>query len=280
MPAAVASADYSLAGRARKRHRGLPVRGWLALATAAAIALAAIVILPPWGTERPVRLGPVASLSSEVGKARSAQLDDGSHIALGGRSRIDVNFGGSRREIEIQHGEAFFTVQHDRARPFVVRAGGLQVVAVGTAFDVDRRGTRVSVTVQQGVVEVSDLRLDQQESPVPLRIARGWQLIFDGSAGNAPTVRVVRPESADAWRRGRFEYVAEPLAAVIEDLNRYSTEPIVLEDPSLGAMRYSGTIDVSLIDEREIPQRSSGHSVPPERRVVLTQVPLSAPAPS
>jgi transmembrane sensor len=259
--------DWAAARRGRLRQR------WMLFAAAASIALVVLGILLYPHSANIVQLGAVAQLGSDIGRGRQAQLVDGSRIALGAQSQIAVNFAGTRREIEIQHGEALFTVQHDRTRPFIVSAGGLQVVAVGTVFDVDRRGSRVSVTVKEGVVEVSDSRTGVRLNAGPARVVRGQQLIFDPSGGEAPALRVVDPDSADAWRRGRFEYVSEPLSSVIEDLNRYSSEQIVLQDPALGVLRYSGTIEVAAIDEwlRALPNIFALHvQFSPEHRVTLS----------
>jgi len=248
VPEQHAAAPIAAFARVARRRWHLPRQHWALLATAAGLAVAVIgVLLVPRATGT-LRLAAVAQLSSEIGQARSAQLVDGSSVALGGRSRIEVHFGAVRRDIEIEHGEALFKVRHDRTRPFVVHAGGLQVVAVGTVFDVDRRGSRVSVTVQEGVVEVSNAQ-SGATGTAPLRVARGTQVVFDQSGNEAPLRRAVSPEAADAWRRGHFEYVAEPLSAIIEDLNRYSSQQVVLQDSNLATLRYSGTIDVAALDE-------------------------------
>lgn len=274
----VPSAIPQLSDRAAAR-RGRYRQRWMQFAAAASVALVALGILLYPHSSNTVQLGAVAQLGSDIGRGRQAQLVDGSRIALGAQSQIAVNFAGARREIEIEHGEALFTVQHDRTRPFVVSAGGLQVVAVGTVFDVDRRGNRVSVTVKEGVVEVSDSRAAGQLAAGPARVSRGQQLIFDPSGNEAQTLRVVDPDSADAWRRGRFEYASEPLSSVIEDLNRYSSEQIVLQDPALGALRYSGTINVGAIDEwlRALPNIFAMHvQFSQEHRVTLSE-PGAAP---
>jgi transmembrane sensor len=243
VPAAPSPGVVSL----RRRHPW--VRTWVALAAAASVAVAVVGLLPLMHGGGEVRLAAVDHLSSRRGQARSARLSDGSQVALGAQSQIAVHFGGGQRQIEIERGEAFFNVHHNRAEPFVVGAGGLQVVAVGTAFDVDRRGSRIGITVQEGVVEVTDRRAGSGAASAPMRVARGSQLIIDETGADAPALRAVSPDAADGWRRGRFEYVGEPLSSVIEDLNRYSGDRIVLQDAALGALRYSGTIDVTLIDE-------------------------------
>ena len=62
--------------------------------------------------------------ASAVGERDSVRLSDGSRVVLGPGSLLTVNegFGASAREVEL-HGEAFFDVVHDQARPFTVHAG-------------------------------------------------------------------------------------------------------------------------------------------------------------
>ncbi|MEG1029854.1 MAG: FecR domain-containing protein, partial [Brevundimonas sp.] len=81
--------------------------------------------------------------STGVGEERLVQLADGSSVRLDTASRVRVRFDGDRRFIELQEGQAFFTVAHDASRPFVVAAGDARVTALGTVFDVRRDGAGV-----------------------------------------------------------------------------------------------------------------------------------------
>lgn len=237
---------------AARRHR----RSLAAIAAGLLLSMGLLLPRIPGNTT----LTPVASFASKIGQVRAADLPDGSHIDLGARSEVAINFQGGRRQIEVKDGEAFFKVKHDKTRPFVVEVGSLQVVAVGTAFDVLRTGDRVTVTVEEGVVEVtagqwrdgaaglerSDGRSD---APQTVQLPRGSQIVFDAARASNPTVRIVDPQSADAWRKGRFEYVDEPLSSVVANLNRYSAGQIVLQDERLGQLSYTGTIELHSIDE-------------------------------
>jgi len=48
--------------------------------------------------------------------------------------------------------------------------------------------------------------------------------------------------SDPSWRDGRLAYYGDPLSAVIADLNRYTQDPIELEDARLGDLQYTGTV--------------------------------------
>ncbi len=58
------------------------------------------------------------------------------------------------RRIELQEGEAYFTVAKDPGRPFVVEAGDKRVVAIGTQFAVRREGGEVRVVVTEGSINL------------------------------------------------------------------------------------------------------------------------------
>ena len=54
--------------------------------------------------------------------------------AINTDTTLDVRFQKTERAVKLDRGEAWFQVAKDRARPFVVAAGGIRVQAVGTAF--------------------------------------------------------------------------------------------------------------------------------------------------
>ena len=123
----------------------------------------------------------------------------------------------ARRDYVLQHGEAFFAVAHDEARPFTVAAGDARVRVLGTRFDVRRSpGDRVRVEVEQGLVEVSR---DLPNGASVARVAAGQGALAD--ATGVRTAALAKAEDVGAWRRGRLAYAAAPLEDVVADLNRY-----------------------------------------------------------
>jgi transmembrane sensor len=190
--------------------------------------------------ERIARLG---SVQTPVAANQQAVLPDGSHVDMGARSILDVDFTGMQRRLKLRHGQAFFRVRHDATHPFVVDAGDIHIIAVGTAFDVRRSGAEVSVTVQEGTVEV---RKDGS-AMAPVRATAGYQLVFDTVTGKMRR-SIVDPEMALAWRDGRLEFAGDTLEAVIESVNRYAPRPIVIADPALGKLTFTGTVFVDSID--------------------------------
>ena len=73
---------------------------------------------------------------AQIGQPRALVLQDGSQVTLDTSSSIRVEESDSRRVVRLLAGRARFQVARDPARPFIVRAGGQQVIALGTVFTV------------------------------------------------------------------------------------------------------------------------------------------------
>jgi transmembrane sensor len=194
------------------------------------------------------------SLAAPTGTAhRTVTLPDGSFVDLGPKTTMTVDFRRGQRRLQLYPGEAYFKVRSDRQRPFVVRAGTLNVTAVGTAFDVKHELDRVTVTVQEGVVAVEaevperTQTSNASSSNASWRVTSGYQLIYF-TANAATTLSSVDAAATIAWREGRLEYLNAPLASVVADINRYSDRPIVFLDSSVAELTFTGTVFTDSID--------------------------------
>jgi transmembrane sensor len=179
---------------------------------------------------------------------RAATLPDGSRVILSAQTSINVDFNGPRRNLELSAGEAYFKVQHDRNHPFIVHAGDISVTAIGTAFDVRREPNRVTVTVEEGTVEIAGSAFAKIGLPTTWRAEAGYQLTYS-SNGRTAMIASVNTSSALEWRGGELAYVWEPLGAVIEDLNRYSKHQVIIKDPAIATLRFTGTVFTASITD-------------------------------
>jgi transmembrane sensor len=188
---------------------------------------------------------PLASTGTEH---RTVTLPDGSLMDLGARTTVAVDFRSDERRLQLSPGEAYFKVQPDKKRPFVVHAGLLDVTAIGTAFDVKHEPSRVTVTVQEGIVVVQPADGERHVArEATWRVARGYQFVYSGPDATA-TLSSVDTSAVIAWRDGRLEYVNTPLASVLADVNRYADHPVRLVDPSIGRLTFTGTVFTDSID--------------------------------
>lgn len=213
-------------------------RLWAPVAVAACLALVALAVILRWH-ERELSIPPQQVAATQTNRA--ATLPDGSRIILSAQTTINVDFNGSRRNLELSAGEAYFKVKHDRQHPFIVHAGDITVTAVGTAFDVRREPDGVTVTVEEGTVEIAGNVFAKKGLPTTWRAEAGYRLTYS-SQGRTAMIASVDPASALEWRSGELAYVWEPLGAVVEDLNRYSEHKVIIKDPAIAELRFTGTV--------------------------------------
>jgi transmembrane sensor len=189
-----------------------------------------------------------------VGEQRVVVLGDGTRMSLNTASRVRVELGSSIRLVSVQDGgEVLFEVARDPRRPFMVRAGGSEIVAVGTSFSVrvDRssRAGRdsLSVTLLEGKVTVRPVAEGGGSGVAPgspVAMQPGERLTLAKAEGAAKVVLARDRPRADqvlAWRRSEAVFDDVSLNDAVAEMNRYSRTPIVLvSDPATGTRRVSG----------------------------------------
>lgn len=175
------------------------------------------------------------------GERRTVQLADGTAITLNTDSAIRVAYADDRRLVHLLGGQALFEVAKDPHRPFVVQAGDRQVTALGTIFEVRLDADRVKVTLVEGKVvvdEVEDRSGDSASVMVPAVLAPGQALVVVD--GVKPVLAKVDIDRELRWREGFVEFNDVTLADAVAEMNRYSSEQLVLDDPATGSLRVSG----------------------------------------
>jgi transmembrane sensor len=224
-------------------HQLVPRRALAAavLAAMAALALLMSASIGRFGSGRDTMV-----IATMIGENRSVRLPDNSIVMLGGDSRVAVNFRSRERDINLLRGEAFFKVAHNPDRPFKVSAGRAMVVAVGTQFDVRRDTDKVIVDVVEGRVVVRPVfpvTLPHAFRPklAAVFVGAGQQTSVDG-VEIAPPSQVPDPQDATSWQSGRLAFRMRPLGDVLQQINRYTSKPIVIGDPAIAAVKVTGTV--------------------------------------
>lgn len=208
------------------------------------------------------------------GERRVVTLADGSQITLDSRSKVTVRYTADARALTLVGGQAQFDVAHDILRPFAVTAGTHKVVATGTAFNVDLLGPKLLVTLLKGHVVV----LPQSAATIPWipsaasagagsATPAGGQSLASSKAGGPmdrvyldpgeqlavsssgiPQVSRVDIERITAWERGEVVFDNEPLASVVQRMNRYGLRHIIIGDDRAGSLRISGVFHEGDVD--------------------------------
>ena len=196
----------------------------------AAVGAAAVLVFGGW-----VWMEGRNVYSTAVGEQRLVQLSDGSSVRLDTHSRLRVRFDGDRRLIDLEQGQALFTVAHDTGRPFVVVAGEARVTALGTVFDVRREAGEVRVTLVSGAVDVAG-----EQGGGERRMSAGQQARVRAAEVRTAVVDVAAETS---WAEGRVVFRDTPLKAAVAEVNRYLTDKIELDAPGLENEAVNGAFE-------------------------------------
>lgn len=230
--------------KARRARRRLGI-GLIAAGIGAATLVTTIQLT---GALIPLHRGPAATprasapplgsklYQTALNERSTLSLEDGSSITLDSGTRLAARFQPGRREIVLLDGQALFHVAKDPGRPFVVRAGGRTVTALGTVFDVRLDKGRVRVALLEGSVAVRPIGTTRSSDTT--EVLRPHQEFVESARG--PVVRAVDVEKATSWTEGRIYLQDQPLSQAVDEMNRYAHHPIVLTDPALAGLRVNG----------------------------------------
>ena len=173
--------------------RRLDKRIWLA-AACVVLLVCALALLRKAKRPEPLPLA-YKEIRNTTGNLQITRLPDGSFVWLSPRSvlRMGSDFNTRDRHIQLS-GEAYFEVEKDPSRPFMVSAGPLQTTVLGTHFDIESYPgeSTTTVSLSEGAVTVS---LSEGSA---IRLSPGMRLSYkDGFA----TGRLL-PGEENMWKNG------------------------------------------------------------------------------
>lgn len=221
-----------------------PLRRWW---PAAAAALLALAIFPAVMVARHDGAETSKTYATEIGGHESVPLADGSKLELNTQTQVRANLGGLRREVWLDHGEAYFEVAHDTAHPFIVHAGPKTVTVLGTKFSVRRDGDRVEVAVVEGRVSVEDtVRPAATIARLPI-LTRGDMVVALGNSTMLSAKSVDAVSGDLAWRDGMLSFDQVTLADAASEFNRYNRKKLLVVGEA-GQMRIGGSFQAENVD--------------------------------
>lgn len=213
----------------------LRARRGLRAAVAAAVSLAACLLLFLTAALPPQR----SDFETAVGEIRSVTLEDGTEVALDSNSAIEPAFDAESRGVTLLRGQAFFAVTRDAARPFVIAAGPAQVTVLGTAFNLRLEAASLSLAVSEGRVA-----LQGPDGQALGELTAGQTLRLDLVSG-AVEQGSLDPAQIASWREGILRVERQPVGAVLAEIGRYLSFPILLADEALADQPVNGRYDLT-----------------------------------
>lgn len=194
-----------------------------------------------------------------VAKAyESHRLSDGSFIEMKSGAAMVVDFTRNERRVELVSSEALFNVAKDVNRPFIVSAKGVEVHAIGTAFNVRVSEGEVEVLVTEGKVRLDTgpldlVTIDETVGDIPFasNLVAGQRSVVPLKSEISSLI----VEEADEeeileeldWKY-RLEFDSIPLSEAVEQINRRGVMELVIVDSELESLPIVATLRIDKMD--------------------------------
>lgn len=177
-------------------------------------------------------------LVTSKGEKSYLQLPDGTRVWLNSCTTLEYaeNYGHSNRSIYLD-GEAYFEVAKNKDLPFVVKANGIDVKAIGTAFNVSAymEDSQLTTTLFNGKVAVQPTLTKQEVLLEPNQVA-----VYDKSRNKIEVVPYDKKLFAQ-WRRGFLSFKMMYLQDITKLLERNYNVVFRYENQGIKKLRFSGS---------------------------------------
>jgi hypothetical protein len=166
-----------------------------------------------------------------MGSRTVVQLSDGSVVQLNYGSRIKYPqfFSGDTRKV-ILSGEGFFKVAHNPEKPFIVKAGNLNIKAVGTTFNVLAYPDDdvIETTLVNGKVILEQIKLKEKDKTIGT-MAPGQHVEYNALNGDISSTDG-KVEKYISWTNGKLIFEDAPILQVAERLSRMFNVDFEIKD--------------------------------------------------
>ncbi|MFC1555668.1 FecR family protein [candidate division KSB1 bacterium] len=188
------------------------------------------------------------SVIVEHGKAENLTLPDGTEITLdsGSEFKYPETFTGDTREVFLS-GEAFFKVESNPQKPFIVHAENAHIEVLGTQFNVRawELSGYVSVVVSEGKVSLQEENGSDENSV----IIEKNQLSYLTRNGTIAAPVAVNSSSYTTWINREITFHNVKLLEVTEQIERWYGLSIEFEQASYLELKVSVNIRNRPVDE-------------------------------
>jgi transmembrane sensor len=183
-----------------------------------------------------------------IGSQEAVTLADGSRITLNTRTRARASITERERSVWLDEGEAYFEVQHDPTRPFVVTAGSDRVTVLGTKFSVRHEDNRTQVTVIEGRVRLDRAGAGAKDTVAAPTLMTSNEAALSQSGGVLVIAKTADQVQRDlSWREGRLVFDQMTLGEIAAEFNRYNRKQMVVEGDAV-EVRLGGSFDAHNVE--------------------------------
>lgn len=211
---------------------------WRSIAAAAAILVISFTLYQEWPVlQNQLRPSKFTTLNVPANQKKKVALPDGSQVWVNAASELKYPkaFNGKTREVYLS-GEAYFDIEHDAAKPFVIHTGNVVTTVLGTAFNIkeDKNKHTVEVTVTRGKVSVAN------GSKLLGVLTPNQQISFDTSKSET-VMKKVDAQLVIAWQQTELHFDDVSFEDAASQLQQRFNVKINFSNNKLKTCRFTGT---------------------------------------
>lgn len=172
------------------------------------------------------------------------QLPDGTSVHLNTRSTLSYKLDTKLKQRTIHlEGEGYFEVAADKDHPFKIITKGMELLCLGTKFDIKNyhEDNTAKVILREGSVMVTSGTRKTLMTP-------GTCVIYDKNTGTLSQSKVQK-DSATEWISGYTYYQNENLENIVNELARNYGKRFVITSPEINTETFSGYLGNGTLDE-------------------------------
>ncbi|WP_082216934.1 FecR family protein [Dyadobacter psychrophilus] len=190
----------------------------------------------------------VIEIKNTSGKSQNVPLEDGSIVILQKNSSLSYpeHFGKKNRLVYL-HGEAFFQIKRNSAKPFIVSTGTLVTKVLGTSFTVKSYDESASVEVQvkTGRVSVYEGAANNVVNRNGVILTPNQKIVFDKKSKKIELSIIENPMlviPVSETEHG-FTFSEVPVKNVFSALEKSYGIDIVLENDATDSCLFTGDLN-------------------------------------
>ncbi len=174
------------------------------------------------------------SVKTKIAETTEIELPDGSKVTLNAGSKLSYsknNYGRENRMLKLR-GEAYFVVEKDSNRPFIIQLDKAEVKVLGTAFNVKayKKLNAIEVTVSEGKVSLYDKAVKQKQ----VIATKGEKAEFDKQLGVVKKYPNTN-RNYKSWKTRNIVFQNDSLSIIVRTLENVYHKNIILENSELNS---------------------------------------------
>ena len=196
--------------------------------------------------------------------SKEENLLDGSMVTLNKTSRLTYSqkVFGRHRTVNLLEGEAYFQVKRNLKRPFTVQVEEVDIMVLGTSFNVKKGKGETEIIVDSGTV-----RVELGEQAVVLEAGeKATAILQEGILKKA----VQENKLFRYYINNKFEAENTPLSQLVTALNQAYGSEVVISSDELQAARITTTLEFGSLDKNlEVINETLGTKISREGQKII-----------